>query len=139
MTDCQRCQRIVESLTETTGIEWTFGYIGNLDGRRDDRRWYAFAAHPGRVGTYADQIGGVSTKDLGKLADRLATVLEFTRVPAVKRKMWGAGDFTDADADELTRLEAAFEEAGGRGVELAERIDQLRAKRDGNPNPEEDS
>jgi hypothetical protein len=31
---------------------------------------------------------------------------------------------------ELDRLEAAFEEAGGRGVELAERIDELRARRD---------
>lgn len=27
---------------------------------------------------------------------------------------------------ELERLEAAFEEAGGRGIDLAERIDELR-------------
>ena len=32
---------------------------------------------------------------------------------------------------ELARLEAAFEESGGRGVDLAERIDYLRLKRDG--------
>lgn len=36
---------------------------------------------------------------------------------------------TPDESAELTRLEAAFEEAGGRGVELAERIDELRAKR----------
>ena len=29
---------------------------------------------------------------------------------------------------ELERLEVAFEEAGGRGVDLAERIDELRAE-----------
>lgn len=34
------------------------------------------------------------------------------------------------ESQELNRLEIAFEEAGGRGVELAERIDQLREKRD---------
>lgn len=33
----------------------------------------------------------------------------------------------ESPAQELARLEIAFEEAGGRGVELAERIDQLRA------------
>jgi hypothetical protein len=32
------------------------------------------------------------------------------------------------DAAELARLEAEFEEAGGRGVELAERIDTLRSR-----------
>lgn len=37
---------------------------------------------------------------------------------------------TPEESAELTRLEAAFEEAGGRGVELAERIDALREKRD---------
>jgi len=34
----------------------------------------------------------------------------------------------DERRKELARLEAAFEEAGGRGVELAERIDELRAQ-----------
>lgn len=38
---------------------------------------------------------------------------------------------TKQESVELARLEAAFEEAGGRGVELADRIDELRAKRDG--------
>lgn len=37
---------------------------------------------------------------------------------------------TAVQADELERLEAAFEASGGRGVELAERIDELRALQD---------
>lgn len=41
------------------------------------------------------------------------------------------GEFTGEDAEELARLEVIFEEAGGRGVELAEEIDRLRRKRDG--------
>lgn len=45
-------------------------------------------------------------------------------------------EFTDEDAAELQRLEAAFAEAGGRGVELADRIDALRAKRE-SPVPED--
>lgn len=38
---------------------------------------------------------------------------------------------TPEEEAELADLEAEFEEAGGRGVELAERIDALRRKRDG--------
>jgi hypothetical protein len=38
--------------------------------------------------------------------------------------------WTAPDAAELRDLEAAFAEAGGRGVDLAERIDELRAQRD---------
>lgn len=34
------------------------------------------------------------------------------------------------EQDELSRLEAIFDEGGGRGVWIAERIDELRAKRD---------
>jgi len=39
---------------------------------------------------------------------------------------------TDKEASDLVILETAFERAGGRGVELAEEIDALRAKRDTN-------
>lgn len=39
--------------------------------------------------------------------------------------------WTDEDAARLVRLEAAFDEAGGRGVELADEIDELRRVRDG--------
>jgi len=38
-------------------------------------------------------------------------------------------EWTPGDAAELSRLEAAFAEAGGRGVGLAEQIDALRARR----------
>jgi hypothetical protein len=38
---------------------------------------------------------------------------------------------TPEEQDELGRLEAEFEAAGGRGVMLAEGIDALVAKRDG--------
>lgn len=37
---------------------------------------------------------------------------------------------TGAETRELARLEHEFEAAGGRGVELANRIDELRTKRD---------
>jgi len=37
---------------------------------------------------------------------------------------------TDGDPGELARLEAQFEAAGGRGVELADRIDALRHRED---------
>jgi hypothetical protein len=81
------CERLVKVLTNQTGFAWTFGYIGNCSGIpgtprfQDDRRWYGFAAHPGRVGTSQDSIGGVRTEDLDTLvtllqgAVRLATVL----------------------------------------------------------------
>jgi hypothetical protein len=60
----QSCQHLVGLLTKHTRIEWSFGYLGNTYGipdtpaYRDDRFWYAFAAHPGRVGTKHDSIGG---------------------------------------------------------------------------------
>ena len=54
----QSCQHLVGLLTKHTGIAWTFGYLGNVYADHDDRHWYAFAAHPGRVGTNKDSIGG---------------------------------------------------------------------------------
>lgn len=86
--DYDACQRLTELLTKKTGISWTFGYLGNCSGIpgtpafKDDRRWYAFAAHPGRVGTALDSIGGYSTDRLEELATvlhgavKLAVVLE---------------------------------------------------------------
>lgn len=53
------CRRLVGLLTERTGITWTFGYLGNDHGNdTSGRRYYAFAAHPGRVGGAGDSIGG---------------------------------------------------------------------------------
>lgn len=40
---------------------------------------------------------------------------------------------TQEEAKELARLEVAFDEAGARGVGLAEQIDALRVKRDRTP------
>lgn len=89
--DYDACQRLVASLSKKTGIAWTFGYLGNtygLEGTpafQDDRSWFAFAAHPGRVGTALDCIGGFSTDRLGGLvgalqgAVALAVVLDFRK------------------------------------------------------------
>lgn len=63
-TPAEQCRRLVEILADKTGIAWTFGYIGNCGAGYDDRAWYAFAPHPGRVGTAADRIGGYSTDEL---------------------------------------------------------------------------
>lgn len=71
MTDSERCRRLVELIAEATGEEWTFGYIGNVDGAHDDRSWFAFRPHPGRVGTSDDRIGGHSTEDLDGLVEVL--------------------------------------------------------------------
>src|SRR6187549_255381 len=49
----------------------TFGYIGNCgvyrSGPYDDRRWYIFLPHHGRVGGYSDRVGGYSTESLGNM------------------------------------------------------------------------
>lgn len=64
-------------IAEIPGV--TFGYLGNVgigrEGRYDDRSWYIFLPHPGRVGTYLDAVGGYSTGNLGLMLaawDRLA-------------------------------------------------------------------
>ena len=44
----ETCERLVQVLSEKTGIAWTFGYIGDCSGMegtpsfRDSRSWYAF-------------------------------------------------------------------------------------------------
>jgi len=43
--------------------EVTTGYIGNVTQGRDDRAWYFFASHPGRVGEAADRWGGTATQE----------------------------------------------------------------------------
>lgn len=51
----------------------SFGYIGNVgvdrSGSYDDRSWYVFLPHPGRVGGYIDRVGGFATADLSKMLD----------------------------------------------------------------------
>lgn len=34
----------------------TFGYLGNVESWGDDREWYIFLPHPGRVGKYGDGV-----------------------------------------------------------------------------------
>lgn len=58
----------VDELNELLGLadadhRATFGYIGNCspNGGNDDRAWYVFLPHPGRVGTADDRLGGFST------------------------------------------------------------------------------
>lgn len=42
---------------------WTWGYIGNLERGNDDRSWFIFVPHPGRVGQAEDRIGGFTTEN----------------------------------------------------------------------------
>jgi len=72
-----RAEAIVKDLP---GV--TIGYIGNCSlnvasghpSAYDDRSWYIFLPHPGRVGTRDDSLGGFDTADRGKLA-RIAHIL----------------------------------------------------------------
>jgi hypothetical protein len=70
-----------------------------------------------------EKSGPVHTKAVPVLSDAQGALL-IAQTRAARRA------FTAADSAELARLEAAFEESGGRGVELAERIDALRAARE---------
>lgn len=85
------CQRMVKTLSERTGIEFTFGYIGNTYGIegtvafRDDRRWFAFAAHPGRIGTDHDRLGGYRTSDLSGMVAELHGALSLSYIQAKAR------------------------------------------------------
>lgn len=77
----EKCERLVTRLSATSGIAFKFGYIGNCDGRGyDDRGWYAFAAHPGRVGNADDRIGGYRTSELAELIPVLQGALEMAKV-----------------------------------------------------------
>lgn len=72
----------------------TFGYIGNLDARfGDDRCWYVFLPHPGRVGTEDDRLGGFSTGDIDgarRTLNELSGALTMTRY--IKRALWIHGN-----------------------------------------------
>lgn len=86
-TILRRAERISELLTERTGVEFTFGYIGNVNSYqpgthayRDDRLWYFFAAHPGRIGDHRDHIGGYHTADLEELLTEARGVLQMLTI-----------------------------------------------------------
>lgn len=74
------CRSLVATLARVTKADWTFGYIGNCGPGYDDRVWCAFRAHPGRVGTANDRIGGVSTDRLPALADMLRGAVARARI-----------------------------------------------------------
>lgn len=79
-----RIRRCTVRLTELTGIEFSFGYLGNDYGSdTSDRTYYLFAAHPGRVGTDADRLGGV--KDPADLLPILSAALQLARVLSTPR------------------------------------------------------
>lgn len=63
--DC--IKRQVAKLNEALGLPAdegaTFGYIGGIDGLRDDRKYYVFLPHPGRMGTSTDLVGGFAHGD----------------------------------------------------------------------------
>lgn len=64
----------------------TFGYIGDLTARYDDRSWYVFLPHPGRPGTSDDRIGGFATDDVeGAVACLLALQGAIKMAKALRR------------------------------------------------------
>ena len=65
----ERAQEIVVTIP---GV--TIGYIGNLEFGRDDRAWYIFLPHPGRIGKAEDRLGGYSTEDRWKLVTLARTL-----------------------------------------------------------------
>lgn len=84
-TPVDRCKALTEALSAATGIAWTFGYIGNVSHHGDDRSWFAFAEHPGRVGTSDDRIGGLPGHRLDELATMLQGALLLARVQGARR------------------------------------------------------
>ena len=63
-------EKLVLKLNEALGLDpadysnrVSFGYIGNCGPNYDDRSWYVFLPHPGRVGQPADRMGGFATGD----------------------------------------------------------------------------
>ena len=93
-------QAAVDALNVARGIDptdyndrtrVTFGYIGNLEGRKDYRCWYVFLPHPGRVGTSADSIGGIATDDTDgflALVERVATGWDALEAERTRRRGW---------------------------------------------------
>lgn len=67
-------ERIDALAKELPGI--TFGYTGNLERWGDDRTWFVFLPHPGRVGRYNDSIRVGTTLELPACAERSWPVVE---------------------------------------------------------------
>ena len=85
-----RIERMVADLNEALGLDpsnysnrVSFGYLGNCGPGFDDRSWMVFLPHPGRPGTYADQIGSFRTGDvdgMAALVSQLAGALKIAKL-----------------------------------------------------------
>lgn len=72
-------QRILQSRVDALAKELpgvTFGYIGNVERWGDDRTWFVFLPHPGRVGRYNDSVRVGTTLELAACAERSWPVVE---------------------------------------------------------------
>lgn len=85
----------VETLNKTLGFDtgWenrvkvTFGYIGNLTPRHDDRLWSVFLPHPGRVGTENDRVGSVRTGDVDGLRELMRQLIAMNKTARMARNL----------------------------------------------------
>lgn len=82
--------------TAWDAIRVTVGYVGNCamtqdaDGfpAYDDRRWYVFLPHPGRVGTDEDRLTwGWATRDADGWQRAIDTATAATRVARLARRL----------------------------------------------------
>lgn len=99
-------------------------------GRKDESRsnWYAgFCSYAGK-----DAYGaGVDGFDDGHELWGDLTSASWALIQDPGDRQFPYAFYMEWKPTELMRLEAAFDHAGSRGVDLAERIDQLRASPDG--------
>jgi len=85
MNGQQQLQERVDALAkELPGI--TFGYIGNVEQWCDDRSWFVFLPHPGRVGRYNDSVR------IGTTAQLEVAVAGWPRVQERVRRLYPLGD-----------------------------------------------
>lgn len=63
----------------------TFGYLGNCESWGDDRSWYVFLPHPGRVGTFNDAVS------LGYTAKLYEQVKQWPAIEAAARRLYHNG------------------------------------------------
>lgn len=92
----QKYQQAEALIKDIPGV--SIGYIGNVysDGR-DDRSWYIFLAHPGRVGGWNDRIGGYPTEERFRLIGAATTLragydLAVLGVEGASAKRFQSGD-----------------------------------------------
>jgi hypothetical protein len=72
--------KVTELANELPGI--TIGYLGNIELWGDDRAFYVFLPHPGRVGTYSDMVS------LGQYYQLPAAVPQWEQIAATARRLY---------------------------------------------------